>query len=286
MVAIGHNLPPDDRFGGLEQFTARGAVGDVGYCIAGATPYTLEFSNDADVICLLLGDIVCRARFDDDRRKPLVFLGQTAAYHPRGGCVQVKAEEVRQGFVAFSYSAEYQASFDDAPMERPRLGGSRNNIRKDTIRSLASFVLARLRTGDPFSPFEIQSLASLLYLETIRAMGVAAGERGRGLSDREFRAVCEFVDAALGADLTCAQIAAAANVPLRAIFDGMKRRTGMTPYRFVIERRMARARDMLLATRAPISDIALACGFSSQQHMTSLFSGRLGKTPRQFRAQG
>ena len=59
---------------GLEQFHIRGDTNGVGYCIAAAKPYALEFSNNADVICLLLGDINSSTKFEDDREKPLVFL--------------------------------------------------------------------------------------------------------------------------------------------------------------------------------------------------------------------
>ena len=55
-LSTGH-LPGSARFRGLEQFGVRGDADGVGYCIAGAKPYALEFSNNADVICLLLGDI-------------------------------------------------------------------------------------------------------------------------------------------------------------------------------------------------------------------------------------
>lgn len=60
---------------GLEQFHIRGDVNGVGYCIAEAKPYELEFANGSDVICLLLGDINSSTKFEDGREKPLVFLG-------------------------------------------------------------------------------------------------------------------------------------------------------------------------------------------------------------------
>ncbi len=272
-------------FGGLEQFSRRGDSGDVGYCIAGARPYALEFENDADVICLLLGDIRGEATFDDDGHRPVVFLGQSAAFHPRGGRVRVRAREVRQGFVAFSYPKRFKHSFDDLDPDLSRHSGSRNNIRKGAIRSLAGYALHRLRGGAPLAALEMQSLASLLYLETLRGLGAYPEERRGRLSDREFNSIRAFIAAELGSDLSCAQLAGAAGVPLRVVFEGMKRRTGMTPYRFIIECRVAEARRLLCATPAPIAEIALACGFASQQHMTSVFSSRLGATPHQVRAQ-
>jgi len=41
---------------------------------------------------------------------------------------------------------------------------------------------------------------------------------------------------------------------------------------------------MLQRSNASIAEIACACGFSSQQHLTATMSRRLGRTPRRLRA--
>lgn len=283
-LAIGGQARPRD-FRGLEQFALRGSVGDIGYCIAGATPYALEFNNDADVICLLLGDIISATKFEDDVEKPLRFAGNTSAFHPRGGNVRVRADEVRHGFIAFSYTPRFQEVFDDVDIDPARRAGSRNNISKNSIDALSKYTLGRLRSQTPLTALELQAVASLLYLETIRSLDIHH-ERRHGLSETEFAAIAEFVDAELGTDVTCARLAAVAGVPIRVVFDGMRLRTGMSPYRFVTEKRIERAATLLRSSRQPIAEIALACGFSSQSHLTSTLSKRLGTTPRKIRTQG
>jgi AraC family transcriptional regulator len=273
-------------FRGLEQFERRGAAGEIGYCIGGARPYALEFQNDADVICLLLGDLVTETRFEDDAERPLLFAGQSAAFHPRGGNVRVHAAEVRHGFIAFSYPPRWQEMFDDVDLRRTRRGGSRNNIRREAIAALSRYARGRLHSGDAMGGFEVQSLASLVYLETLRSLGGVRQEGRNGLSDHEFDTIAAFIDEELGNDITCARLAAAARVPLRVVFDGMKARTGMSPYRYVMEKRVERAGNLLRQSGMPISEIALACGFSSQQHLTSTLSAKLGRTPQQIRLAG
>ncbi len=273
-------------FRGLEQFERRGAVEDIGYCIAGANPYALEFSNGADVICLLLGDILSETKFEDGAEGPLIFAGQSSAFHPRGGNVRVRAGEVQRGFIAFSYQPSYQEVVEDVELDRTRRAGSRNNIRRDSISALARYALSRIRSDEGLTPFELQSLASLVYVETLRGLGTVKEDRRHGLSDREFNAICAYIDAELDNDVTCAKLATAAGVPLRVVFDGMKMRTGMSPYRYVMEKRLERARDMLRNSSMPISEIALACGFSSQQHLTSTLSEKLGTTPQKMRLNG
>jgi AraC family transcriptional regulator len=61
-----------------------------------------------------------------------------------------------------------------------------------------------------------------------------------------------------------------------------KRTTGTSPHQFLMEARVARARD-LLASRLSIAEIAYRCGFSHQEHMTRLFGRQLGVTPAAYR---
>jgi AraC family transcriptional regulator len=275
-----------DAFQGLEQFRTRGKLGDIGYCIAGAKPYALEFTNDSDVICLLLGDIVTETKFEDDREKPLIFLGQSAAFHPQGGNVRVRASAVRDGFIAFSYARPFIETFDDVDIAPARRGGSRNNIRRDAITSLSRYVRQRFHSTQHLGPSELQSWAIHLYLETIRSLELPHGQHRFGLSDQEFAAICDFVEAELSNDISCAQLAATAGVPLRVLFDGMKQRVGISPYRFIIDKRIERAQELLRSSRLPIAEIALACGFSSQQHLTATLSTKIGLTPQRIRQAG
>jgi AraC family transcriptional regulator len=274
------------HFKGLEQFRLVASTGGINYCIADGRPYSLEFSNDFDVICLLLGDINSKAKFEDDREKQLTFLGETSAFHPRGGNVRVAASDVRHGFIAFGYSPEFQGAIDDFNVGRAREQGSKNNIRKSAIRHLAKYARTRIQSAEPLSAMEVQYLATLVFLETVRHLGAMRADARIGLSDQEFGDICAFIDAELENEISCLKISQAVKLPLRVIFDGVKARTGFSPYRFVLEKRIDRARDLLETTDVPISDVALACGFSSQQHLTSTLSAKLGTTPYRLRKDG
>jgi AraC family transcriptional regulator len=281
-LSTGH-LPGSARFRGLEQFGVRGDADGVGYCIAGAKPYALEFSNNADVICLLLGDINTETQFEDGHERQLVFLGETTAFHPRVGNVRVRADEVRHGFIAFNYSPGFQGFLDDRNISGLRRDGSRNNIRSDAIKFLARYVRERLRRQEALQPLELQFFALGTYVETMRQLDAAGIPRRDTLSDQEFAKLCDYIEQNLEEKLTCADLSRAANLPLRTVYDGVKVRTGRSPYNLVIEKRVERARNMLQQSHASIAEIACACGFSSQQHLTATLSRKLGRTPRRLR---
>jgi len=283
MALAGDERPDFTWFRGLEQFHIRGDTDGVGYCIAEGKPYALEFSNDADVICLLLGDINSSTKFEDDPERPLVFLSESTAFHPRVGNVRVQAHDVRHGFIAFSYARDFQGYLDDRGIGGLRRAGSRNNLRNDAIKFLARYVRERLRRSEPLQQLEIQFLALSTYVETMHQLGTVPAARRDTLSDQEFARLCSYIEQNLESKLTCADISRVINLPLRAVYDGVKVRTGRSPYNLIIEKRVQRARDMLRNSKVSIAEIACACGFSSQQHLTATLSRRLGRTPGRLR---
>lgn len=61
--------------------------------------------------------------------------------------------------------------------------------------------------------------------------------------------------------------------------------TGRTPHRYLLERRIARARQLLMTTDRSLWQIALECGFSSQSYFNQVFRKELGCTPMQYRKE-
>jgi AraC family transcriptional regulator len=59
--------------------------------------------------------------------------------------------------------------------------------------------------------------------------------------------------------------------------------TGQSVHQYVLEKRLTRAKQMLVMPNLSVAQIAYACGFSSQSHMTSLFRNKLGVTPAAYR---
>lgn len=58
---------------------------------------------------------------------------------------------------------------------------------------------------------------------------------------------------------------------------------GVSPHKYVSARRVERAKSMLLDDGLSISEIATACGFSSQAHLGDVFKRHAGLTPGAYR---
>jgi AraC-like DNA-binding protein len=65
----------------------------------------------------------------------------------------------------------------------------------------------------------------------------------------------------------------------------LRERTGLTFTALLRQARVELACELLLNTDRPIADIAQACGFYDQSHLTKVFSRSRGVTPRTFREQ-
>jgi len=104
-----------------------------------------------------------------------------------------------------------------------------------------------------------------------------------GIAPRSLQRVISYINENLPEALSLAQLARIAKLSPHHFATVFKASTGMSPHRYVIERRLERARDLLRRNQHSISEIAYAVGFSSQSHLTAHFRQAAGLTPRGFR---
>ena len=124
--------------------------------------------------------------------------------------------------------------------------------------------------------------ARLLVLQTRRAGPV---ER-RALPPWRLRRVLEYIEAHLEAELTLAELATVAGFSLSHFKAMFKQATGVPVHRFVLERRVERARLRLLEGRASVTQVAAETGFAHASHLARCMRRVLGASPSQVAASG
>lgn len=95
----------------------------------------------------------------------------------------------------------------------------------------------------------------------------------------------DYVEANFAEDVSLTGIAAAAGLSPTHLTGVFRRETGMTPYSYVINRRLRHAVHLLRSTDMPIAQVALEAGFADQQHLTRMVRARLRKTPKEVRLE-
>ena len=104
-----------------------------------------------------------------------------------------------------------------------------------------------------------------------------------GLSPQRRQRVVDYIEASLSHPISLADIAAVAALSPHHFARAFKASMGMTPVRYVWQRRIELARRMLRETGAPLVDVALACGYASKSHFTTAFKMATGVTPATYR---
>jgi len=104
-----------------------------------------------------------------------------------------------------------------------------------------------------------------------------------GLSPVNQRKVCDFIEAHLSRSFTLSELAELTQLSEFHFARMFKASFDCTPHQYVLSRRVELAKQLLANSRLTLADIAFACGFSSQQHLSLQFKQRVGVTPAVFR---
>ncbi len=92
-----------------------------------------------------------------------------------------------------------------------------------------------------------------------------------------------YVHKHLNEPLPVSRLAAVAHVSVGHFHLLFRDATGMTPYQYLLEARLRRARELLVQTPMPLAEIAGQVGFSSQSALTHAFRRFYGEPPGRLR---
>lgn len=106
-----------------------------------------------------------------------------------------------------------------------------------------------------------------------------------GLTGYALRQVCEYMNANLSSDISLAQLARIAGMSSYHFARLFRQRMGVSPHQYLISRRVARARDLLMESSRPLAEISHEVGYESQSHFTAVFRKSTGLTPKVFRSR-
>ena len=140
----------------------------------------------------------------------------------------------------------------------------------------------------------LESRASSLYADSAaqflathvveRHLTCRSAPSGRGLAARALAEVVEYMQDNLADDITLEQLAAVAGLSKHHFLRSFKTATGATPHGFLVEIRMQRATELLVARTNTVSWVAARCGYRSASHFAAAFQRHHGTSPTAFRS--
>jgi AraC-like DNA-binding protein len=139
--------------------------------------------------------------------------------------------------------------------------------------------------GGPWRSSESAAWHTRPRLDTLRRQGqsISPPQSRGGLPPDTLKQVHDYVEAHLEDNLSLDALAAIAGLSMFHFVRAFKESEGVTPHRFMLWRRISRAKELLGGTDLSLRQIALASGFSDYSHFSHRFHQEVGVPPNTFR---
>jgi AraC family transcriptional regulator len=153
---------------------------------------------------------------------------------------------------------------------------------------LAAAVGDTITAGLPASSLFVDPIVSAIANRFIainyHTPAAEPGKQTQRLTHRQMQRIREFVEANLETDIRLEMMAGICGRSTEYFVRVFKATAGVSPYQYVLNLRIERAKALLGVEGASIADVALRCGFSHQEHLTRMFRRFTGVTPGRYRS--
>ncbi len=132
----------------------------------------------------------------------------------------------------------------------------------------------------------LERLVEVLLVEALRFRSAEAAKQEHGLlaglSDPALARALQRIHDDVAHRFTVAELARTAGMSRAVFAERFTRKVGMPPMQYLLEWRLALAKDVLLRERAPLAEVAERIGYQSASAFSTAFTRHLGCTPSAF----
>lgn len=161
-------------------------------------------------------------------------------------------------------------------------------VKDATLTSLSRLLLAESQEGFLNGALYSDSLGTALaqYLwNNYAAPTRTARDVVGGMAPSLLRRSLEFIRLNLDQDLRLEELAHVAEMSRSHFLRSFRKTMGITPHQFVLNERILLAQKLMRDRKLSLTNIALACGFSDQHHLSRMFRRQVGVTPSRYRSE-
>lgn len=152
------------------------------------------------------------------------------------------------------------------------------------IQLAARHIKAEVENQDLASAIAVESHAAAIVAQLWRrSVGKPIHTRG-GLPPAVLTRVIERIEATLEQSITVAELAAEAGFGVHHFCRAFGQSTGWPPHTYIMRKRVMRACELLRSSDMSITQIAMACGYSSGSHLSTSFRKEIGISPKVYRS--
>jgi AraC family transcriptional regulator len=159
--------------------------------------------------------------------------------------------------------------------------------RDPQLETISMLLLTELKQENLGSRLYIDSLANVLAVQLLRQYSASKSQLSvyeGGLPQRQLQQILEYIHAHLEQDIKLADLAGSIGMSQFHFSHLFKQSIGTSPYQYLLQQRIDRAKQLLKQTDRSIVDIALSCGFNSHSHLSKQFRQFTGMTPKRYQS--
>ncbi|MFC3694607.1 helix-turn-helix transcriptional regulator [Chenggangzhangella methanolivorans] len=174
-----------------------------------------------------------------------------------------------------------------APEQSEAIQNMDLNQRYNNDYNLATIILQmrnEARSGCRSGRLYAESLSLALLSYICAAYVRQVSKPGRVcLRPNQARLIKDFIEEHLDAHISLHSMARLVGLSASHFSRAFRASFGVSPYRYVLDTRLRRAKEVLSLTDTPIASIAIDLGFYSHSHFSERFRAQTGQTPAEFR---
>jgi AraC family transcriptional regulator len=245
--------------------------------------------EDAFLVGLILRDFPHRVYWEEGRQTPVCDLraGDTCIHDLKRDPVSF-LEKPYHVLYFYLPRAALNAIADDAGA--PRIGDLDCKLAAAvddaTIAGLGGTILPALSHPQQANRLFVDHVSLAVGVHVASTYGgmrpVLRPARG-GLAPWQVRRAQEILRANLDGSVPLKDVARECRLSVSHFSRGFRRTMGAAPHQWLLTRRIEVAKEKLRDRRLSLSDVALACGFADQSHLTRVFTGMVGVSPGAWR---
>jgi AraC-like DNA-binding protein len=167
-----------------------------------------------------------------------------------------------------------------------RLRTTSLGIQDPVMQGLALSILPIFQEPSIATTLLLETIALAFHAHVIHRYGDGLGSEtsvSTGLAPWQLRRACAFIDAHLCGDPSVSDLARECRLSASHFARAFRQSTGMAPHRWIMKRRMERAKELLLEGELDLVQVALTTGFFDQSHFTRYFRRSEGHSPGKWR---
>jgi len=160
------------------------------------------------------------------------------------------------------------------------------NIQDSHLEQLLKLLLSEVRTENANGKLFIENLISIFAMHFVKNYTNSENDLVKnvnGFTEKDYEKILLHIENNLTENISIDELAEKFGIGKHDFFKKFKTSTNITPYKFIVQKKLERSKQLLREFKYTLTDITYLLNFTDQSHFTKSFKKMFGVTPNEFR---